>query len=39
LRGSGADDGILAGTPGSISEKRLSLTPSGNIRYRLKTPY
>lgn len=23
----------------AISEKRLSLTPSGNIRYQLKTPY
>ncbi len=23
----------------SVSEKRLSLTPSGNIRYQLKTPY
>ena len=23
----------------AVSEKRLSLTPSGNIRYQLKTPY
>ena len=23
----------------AVSEKRLSLTPNGNIRYRLKTPY
>lgn len=23
----------------AVSEKRLSLTPSGNIRYKLKTPY
>jgi hypothetical protein len=23
----------------AISEKRLSLTPNGNIRYQLKTPY
>jgi hypothetical protein len=23
----------------AISEKRLSLTPNGNVRYRLKTPY
>ncbi len=22
-----------------VSEKRLSLTPNGNIRYQLKTPY
>jgi hypothetical protein len=22
----------------AISEKRLSLTPNGNVRYRLKTP-
>jgi hypothetical protein len=24
---------------GAVSEKRLSLTPTGNIRYLLKTPY
>ena len=23
----------------AVSEKRLSLTPNGNVRYRLKTPY
>ena len=23
----------------AVSEKRLSLTPNGNIRYQLKTPY
>lgn len=23
----------------AISEKRLSLTPNGNVRYQLKTPY
>ena len=23
----------------AVSEKRLSFTPSGNIRYQLKTPY
>ena len=23
----------------AVSEKRLSLTPSGNVRYQLKTPY
>ena len=23
----------------AVSEKRLSITPNGNIRYRLKTPY
>ena len=23
----------------AVSEKRLSLTPSGNVRYELKTPY
>jgi hypothetical protein len=23
----------------ALSEKRLSLTPNGNVRYRLKTPY
>jgi hypothetical protein len=23
----------------SVSEKRLSLNPNGNVRYRLKTPY
>jgi len=22
-----------------VSEKRLSLTPNGNVRYQLKTPY
>ena len=23
----------------AVSEKRLSLTPNGNVRYQLKTPY
>jgi hypothetical protein len=23
----------------AVSEQRLSLTPNGNVRYRLKTPY
>jgi hypothetical protein len=23
----------------AVSEQRLSLTPKGNVRYRLKTPY
>jgi hypothetical protein len=26
-------------SPPAVSEKRLSLTPNGNIRYQLKTPY
>jgi len=25
--------------PSHVSEKRLSLTPNGNVRYQLKTPY
>jgi hypothetical protein len=29
----------LPGSVPAISEKRLSITPAGNVRYQLKTPY
>ncbi|MEM6573295.1 MAG: hypothetical protein AAF736_03415 [Pseudomonadota bacterium] len=30
---------VSQGHPGPVADRRISLTPNGNIRYALKTPY